>query len=97
MTDTEQFDLETVYDDEISPHMVEIIKICKRVGMPMFANFGYRLDKEGTLDQCTTALAFRGDPLDKVTDCIKVVKHNYDVIKAPDMVSVTVTNEGEEK
>jgi hypothetical protein len=58
------FDLEAVYDNEISPLMEQIIAICKRERMPMIASFCYAKgkvegDPEG-LDYCTTLIP-RGD------------------------------------
>lgn len=42
-------DLEQVYDDEISPLMSQIIAICKKHEMPMFATFQYK-DNEDEQD-----------------------------------------------
>ena len=49
---------EDVYDNEISPLIAEIITICKRDKMPMFASFEY---SEG--DFCTTSMPFDGHPI----------------------------------
>lgn len=54
------WDLEEVYDDEISPLMQQIVKICKREGLPMVATFMYANDfdaDEGSF--CTSALPNR--------------------------------------
>jgi hypothetical protein len=56
---TEPFDLEAVYDAEIAPLMRQIIAICKRERMPVFASFAYGSDGEGH-DFCTTHLPFDG-------------------------------------
>jgi hypothetical protein len=50
------FDLEEVYDEEISPLMKDIITICKRVGMPMLASFCYKANECEGHDYCTTSL-----------------------------------------
>jgi hypothetical protein len=42
--------LERIYDDEISPLMAQIIAVCKREHLPMFATF--RLD----IDLCCTSV-----------------------------------------
>ena len=40
---------EKVYDEQIAPLMAQIIEICKREEIPMFADFQY-----ADLDYCTT-------------------------------------------
>lgn len=52
------FDLEAVYDEEISPLMKKIIEICKQHEMPMVASFCYRTDEEGGNDAANTNLPF---------------------------------------
>lgn len=44
-------DNETVYDEQISPLMAQIIKICKDNKIPMFATFCYQQD-----NLCTTSM-----------------------------------------
>lgn len=53
-----RFDLEEVYDAEISPLMAQIIEICKAHKMPMFATFLYRNDPDGDDGLCTTNILF---------------------------------------
>ena len=53
-TKQELFDLEDVYDNEISPLMLKIIKICKDNKMPMLCTFVYENDKEKGLGMCTS-------------------------------------------
>lgn len=55
----ETFDLEAVYDAEIAPLMMQIIDICKRHRLPMFATFIFR-DTEEKAGLCTSALRFDG-------------------------------------
>jgi len=51
------WNLEDVYDSEISPLMGKIIEICKRVDMPMIASFVYENDVGGHgFGFCTTQL-----------------------------------------
>jgi len=56
----ESFDLETEYDDEISPLMVQIIEICKARGIPMVASFCFSRDEDGEEGHCTTVLPADG-------------------------------------
>jgi len=37
-------DLEQIYDDQISPLMLQILEICQKHSMPMFAEFKYNDD-----------------------------------------------------
>lgn len=57
------FDLESVYDNEISPLMSQIIEICNRHKMPMLATFMYQhLHGESEDDSyCTTFLGGEND------------------------------------
>lgn len=53
------FDLEKVYDEEVSPLMKQVIAICKRNGIPMIAQFAYakgRKDNEGGYEAVTTSI-----------------------------------------
>ena len=50
-----EWNLEDVYDEQIVPLMVQILKICKKHQMPMVASFEYR-SKDGDGDLCTSAL-----------------------------------------
>lgn len=43
---------EQVYDEQISPLMTQLLEVCQREGIPMFASFQYR--DEGF---CTSALS----------------------------------------
>jgi len=52
----EAFDLESVYDDEIAPLMTQILAICKRERLPMFASFAYHFDHEDGHSFCTSHL-----------------------------------------
>ena len=56
----EAFDLEQVYDDEISPLMSKIIAICKEHKMPMIASFTFVSEEESEdcIGRCTTFLEF---------------------------------------
>ncbi len=52
----ELFDLEAVYDSEIAPLMTQIIAICKKHSMPMFASFAFANTEEEGWNYCTTYL-----------------------------------------
>jgi hypothetical protein len=63
MTEEILFDKESVYDNEISPLMKQIIEICKRENIPMAFNFAIKDDgeEEGWL-YCTTVHDHKSDP-----------------------------------
>ena len=50
----EGFDLESVYDSEIEPLMSQIIEICKKHNLPMFATFVYANTEEDGESLCTS-------------------------------------------
>jgi hypothetical protein len=62
-----EFDLESVYDDQIAPRIREIIAICTKHGLPMFANFqltsGHEAD--GAPMYCTTRIPADGEDQEK--------------------------------
>lgn len=60
---TKRFDLEAVYDAEIAPLMTEIIGICNKHKLPMFATFLYANDPDGDDGVCTTNLMFKERPI----------------------------------
>ncbi len=55
-----KYDHEKVYDDQISPLMQQIIKICKDNNIPMIASFEYKHDTNEHSDMCTTYLQHDG-------------------------------------
>lgn len=63
-THEEVFDLEQVYDDQISPLMAKILAICKEHQLPMVASFAYTRqpdDAEETgYGYCTSYVTFDG-------------------------------------
>lgn len=52
------YDLESVYDKQISPLMAQVIAICKEHRMPMLATFQYQRTEERGEGFCTTMLPF---------------------------------------
>jgi hypothetical protein len=57
-TQSKSFNLETAYDEEIAPLMTQIIAVCKKHKMPMFATFLYASDQCGDTGSCNTFLMF---------------------------------------
>lgn len=72
-TKQETYDLESVYDAEIAPLMEQIIAICKRERMPMFASFTYADDPTGDWSKCTTHLPFKGRRVARYEECVRLV------------------------
>lgn len=72
--DQKPFDLERVYDDEISPLMGQIIAICKRHRMPMLASFIFRRDKAGEVATCDTLLQFDGRTLGALDVALSTIR-----------------------
>jgi hypothetical protein len=55
------FDLESVYDEQISPLMQQIIAICNEHQMPMVCSFAFENCEERGVGDCTTILnAYEG-------------------------------------
>ncbi|ALX94836.1 hypothetical protein AV650_15315 [Serratia fonticola] len=52
----EIYDLENVYDEQISPLMQQIIAICREHNMPMIASFAFENCKDRGIGCCTTVL-----------------------------------------
>lgn len=52
----ESYDLEHVYDEQISPLMMQIIDICRQHRIPMLATFAYAADGNGETSWCTSSL-----------------------------------------
>ncbi|WP_313686037.1 hypothetical protein, partial [Pantoea sp.] len=50
------FNLESVYDEQISPLMQQIIEICNQHQIPMVCSFAYENDAEKGVGTCTTIL-----------------------------------------
>ena len=50
------YDLEDIYDEQISPLMQQIIKICKEHGMPVLASFAIANHVDEGTYNCTTYL-----------------------------------------
>jgi hypothetical protein len=54
----ELYNLESVYDTEISPLVKQINEICEKYRIPAFMSFKYEMDEERGDGLCTTNLPF---------------------------------------
>ena len=96
------FDLEAVYDQEISPLMTRLIEICKVNNIPMLASFLYARAEDGEDFFCTTALVPRPpDPrhsrtLSLATTVIQEgVREDQELrLTSGDLAAITVEMEG---
>lgn len=84
-TKQELFDLEAVYDTEIFPLMEQILAICKRERMPMFASFAYRVTEDGT-SKCTSHLNFPERLIPAFHEAEQVVR------RGPAFLAMTITS-----
>ena len=79
---------EEVYDEEISPLMVEIIRITKEHGIAMLASFSIPTEEHPHL-LCTTHLPDdSGKPFAKFVDAAKTIRH-----QEPSLFAFTITTE----
>lgn len=85
-TKIEAYDLEDVYDEQISPLMTQIIEICKKHDMPMLCTFQYAHNDEQGDAQCTTAVAPPERASDRLMQAIYAVSP-----KQPFAVAMTET------
>ncbi|RWT39899.1 hypothetical protein DN619_23615 [Klebsiella michiganensis] len=72
----EHYNLESVYDEKISPLMQQIIDICKEHNMPMVASFAYENSEENGIGCCTTTLTFEGRHIKAFADATLVIRGN---------------------
>lgn len=90
----EFWDLEKVYDEQISPLMTQILKICKENRLPMVASFAYSNqdpdspdtdeDKSG-LGFCTSFILPNGRPVQNYSKAINAIK------PPPEFIAMTIT------
>lgn len=75
------WDKEAIYDAEISPLMSQIIAICNREGIPMFASFAFRKSDDtgdGRTFFCTTHLPGpRGEFIEELNRCAESVRRTF--------------------
>lgn len=82
------FDLESVYDSEISPLMTRIIEICKRTNMPVLASFCFKHDDEDT-SLCTTCIPAKPD--EWLPDSLNNAR--IELLRKPSVMAFTITTE----
>lgn len=70
----EIFDLESVYDEQISPLMKQIIDICKEHNLPMIASFAFENCEERGPGCCTTHLSFKERPIKEFAEAMSIIK-----------------------
>ncbi|MGK3134833.1 hypothetical protein ACCX84_03570 [Pantoea trifolii] len=77
----ELFDLEHVYDEQISPLMNKIIAICSEHKIPMICTFAYKNDSETGENFCSTALnGFAGRVVPTFNEAINIVRPRNSVV-----------------
>lgn len=54
------FDKESIYDNELSPLVAQIIEICKRENMPLLLSVNYRVEDESEDSFCTSFVPGNG-------------------------------------
>ena len=69
----EYYDLERVYDEQISPLIKQIIDICKENNMPMIASFAYENCEEKGIGCCTTTLTYEGRRIKKFAEATSLI------------------------
>ncbi|MDM4471345.1 hypothetical protein [Klebsiella michiganensis] len=72
----EHYNLESVYDEKISPLMRQIIDICKEHNMPMVASFAYENSEENGIGCCTTTLTFEGRHIKAFAGAKSIIRGN---------------------
>ncbi|ENR6171560.1 hypothetical protein [Salmonella enterica] len=76
VTELDYYNLESVYDEQISPLMKKIIAICKEYEMPMVASFAYENSEEKGRGCCTTTLTFEGRYIKEFADATSAIRGN---------------------
>lgn len=76
MSNIEIYNLESVYDEKISPLMQQIIAICKEHNMPMVASFAYENSEEKGRGCCTTTLTFEGRRIQEFAEATSIIRGN---------------------
>lgn len=74
--DIEIYNLESVYDEKISPLMKRIIAICEEHNMPMVASFAYENSEENGCCGCTTTLTFEGRHIKAFAEATSIIRGN---------------------
>lgn len=81
----ETYDLENVYDEQISPLLQKIISICKENKMPMLCSFAFENNEECGLGKCDTILnGFENRTIPEFDRASKIIRNQ------PEMIAFTV-------
>lgn len=84
------FNLESVYDEQISPLMKQIIEICNQHKMPMICSFAFENCEERGVGDCTTVLnAYEGRVHLPFNKALKQIRGGSDFITAFTITSVS--------
>ncbi|WP_145585187.1 hypothetical protein [Yersinia intermedia] len=77
----EIYDLESVYDEKISPLMKQIIDICNENQMPMICSFAFENCEERNIGTCTTILnGFDNRFIPEFGKALKIIRKEPDVL-----------------
>ncbi len=87
MSDEQFWDKEAIYDEKISPLMVQIIALCKEHSIPMVAQFQYANDEENGPKFCTTSLPIKGVACEKIRRLSQMVQPERPVCLAETVVT----------
>ena len=88
---TESYDLEKVYDQEITPHMAAILEVCKRENLPMIAMFQYKSEVENDAFEFSTSAMIQDDKR-PISDEINAVWSIFERINRKLQLRMTVRN-----
>lgn len=87
----EYYDLEHVYDEQISPLMKQIIDICKAHRLPMIASFAFKNCEEKGAGDCSTLLTYEGRNVTKFTQALNIIRHQ------PLVSTITIVTKDEQQ
>ena len=82
------YDIEAVYDEQISPLMRQIIAICKKHEMPVVASFCYSVDDAGGDHVANTVLQFEDRTPERHQHALRAI---YGKMNAPGCFAMTMT------
>ncbi|ECR4900789.1 hypothetical protein KCI04_002478 [Salmonella enterica] len=81
----EIYDLENVYDKQISPLMQQIISICKENKMPMLCSFAFENNENRGPGTCDTILnGFENRTIQEFNQALKTIRNQ------PELMAFTV-------
>ena len=87
----EFYNLEKVYDEEISPLMKQIIQICKNNNIPMVASFVFENDEDKGEGHCTTSINNIETRIsNSITEAVKII-----YARNPQSLAIAITKANE--